>query len=315
MRILLATDFSPHAEIAHALVKGMRLPEGTRIRVVYAIEPITTVAMFAPSAILTITEAAEAEARTQVAATAKALVTGTVQAEGVVGYGRAADVVIDECASFQPDLVVIGSRGRGGIATSVLGSVSAEVVDRSPCPVLIARRDTLSKIVLAEDGSPSSGIGAKAIAELPPLAALGVHVVSVVDVPFPIVLADPTGTGAAVEAYRAYEDSLPTIRASHAALARERAQSLEMLGVRATSEQREGDPAYELITAAKEQNADCIVVGSRGQTGLRRFMLGSVARGVLFHAPCSVLVAHAKKPADTAAPSGDGRPAVTAAQR
>jgi nucleotide-binding universal stress UspA family protein len=308
MRILLASDFSPYAEMAHVLVRNMRLPEGSRIRLVHAIEPITSVALFAPSAILSITEAAEADARAQVSAVAKTLVRAGVQADGVIGYGRAADVVIDECASFQPDLLVVGSRGRGGIATSVLGSVSAELVDRAPCPVLVARKSTLSTVVMAEDGSPTAAAGARVIAELPPFAAARVHVVSVVDVPFPIVNTDPTGSAAALDAYRAYQDSLPTLRASHEALARERAQAFELLGIHASSEQREGDAAYELIAAAKEKDADCIVVGSRGQTGLRRLVLGSVARGVLFHSACSVLIAHTTKPIDaTPVASGDGR--------
>ena len=297
MRILLATDFSPYAETAHALVKGMTLPANSQVRVVYAIEPITTVALFAPSALLTITDAAEAEARAQVHAAAASLEREGVNVTTTVGYGRAADVVIDECGAFAPDLLVVGSRGRGGIAASVLGSVSAELVDRAPCPVLVARKPTLERIVLAEDGSANAASGARVIAELPTLAKLPVHVVSVVDVPFPIVLADPTGTSTAVEAYRAYEASMPTLRASHAAFARERVQALELLGVKATAEQREGDAASELITAAHEHGADLIVVGSRGQTGLRRLVLGSVARGVLFHAPCSVLIAHAPKAA------------------
>ena len=314
MRILLATDFSPSAETSHALVRGLKLPPGSRIRVVHAIEPITTVAVFAPTAITTITEATEADARAQIAAVTTTLAAAGVEAESVIGYGRAADVVIDECASFQPDLLVIGSRGRGGIATTVLGSVSAEVIDRAPCPVLVARRTTLARVVFAEDGSASAAAGAKAVTGLPIMAGAAVHVVSVVDVPFPIVLADPTGTGTAVEAFRAYEESMPRLRASHAAYARERAEAFALTGLGATSEQREGDAAYELIAAAREKDADCIVVGSRGQTGLRRIVIGSVARGVLFHAPCSVLIVHAAKAVSPSA-TGDGKPAEVAVTR
>ncbi len=309
MRILLATDFSPYAAIAEKVVRTLALPASSQVRLVYAIEPITTVALFAPSALLTITDAAEAEARAQARATAKSLEREGVEVSTVVGYGRAADVILDECAAFGPDLVVVGSRGRGRIATDLLGSVSAEVVDRAPCPVLVARKERLERIVLAEDGSASAAVGARVLAGFAPLAKLPVHVVSVVDVPFPIVLADPTGTSTAVEAYRAYEESMPTLRASHAAFARERAQALELLGMKATSEQHEGDAASELIVAAQEHAADCIVVGSRGQTGLRRLVLGSVARGVLFHAPCSVLIAHAPRPPESEATARAKTPA------
>jgi nucleotide-binding universal stress UspA family protein len=53
---------------------------------------------------------------------------------------------------------------------------------------------------------------------------------------------------------------------------------------------REGDPAQTIIDVADEQNADLIVVGARGTTGLRRFMLGNVAGKLSQHAPSSLLI-------------------------
>ena len=308
MRILLATDFSHYAEIARTLVRSLELPAGSHVRVVHAIEPVTTVAMFAPAAIATLTEAAEAEAKSEVAKVAKELDRPGITSDAVVGFGRAADVVIDEAGSFKPDLIVIGSRGRGGIATGVLGSVSAEVVDRAPCPVLVARRETLAKVVLAEDGSAFAAAGARALADLPVFKHAEVRIVSVVDVPFPVVFADPTATSTAVEAFRAYEQAMPKLRELHAGYARERAKTLDAHGISVTSEQREGDAASEIIAAAREQNADCVVIGSRGQTGLRRLMLGSVARSVLFHAPCSVLVVHERAAEKVAQPQATKEP-------
>ena len=294
MRILLATDFSSYADIARSLVKSMALPPGSRVRVVHVIEPITTVAMFASSALLTINDAAEREAKALVKETAALLKGSGREIDGVVGLGRAADVILDECAEFKPDLLIVGSRGRGGFATAVLGSVSAELVDRSPCPVLVARTNRLATIVLAEDGSANAAAGAGVIADIPALSSCAVRVVSVVDTPFPVILADPAIPATALDAFRAYEASLPILRASHAVFARERAEALSRLGIHATAQQREGDAVTQLIAAAAEQHADCIVVGSRGQTGVRRLLLGSVARSVLFHAPCSVLIAHAR---------------------
>lgn len=298
MRILLATDFSAYADTARSLVKSMTLPPGSRIRIVHAVEPIATVAIFAAPALLTINEAAEREAKELVNQTALQVKAEGRQVDGVVGFGRAADVIADECADFKPDLLVVGSRGRGGIASAVLGSVSAELVDRAHCPVLVARTPRLHSIVLAEDGSPSAAAGASAIVDLPAFATCDVRVVSVVDAGFPVVLADPGLPDTALDAFRAYQSSLPELRASHAAMARERAAALSLAGITATSEQREGRAAAELLTAASQQHADCIVIGSRGQTGLRRLLLGSVARSVLFHAPCSVLITHATPTAE-----------------
>jgi nucleotide-binding universal stress UspA family protein len=55
---------------------------------------------------------------------------------------------------------------------------------------------------------------------------------------------------------------------------------------------REGDPARAIVDEAEARHADLIVMGTRGLTGFDRLVLGSVARNVLTHAHCSVLVVH-----------------------
>lgn len=56
-----------------------------------------------------------------------------------------------------------------------------------------------------------------------------------------------------------------------------------------------GDPATEIVNAAKEWPADIIVLGSHGRGGVSRALLGSVAEAVTRHAPCPVLVVRARK--------------------
>ena len=53
---------------------------------------------------------------------------------------------------------------------------------------------------------------------------------------------------------------------------------------------REGDPADAILDVAEELGADLIVVGNKGMTGARRFLLGSVPNRVSHHAPCAVLI-------------------------
>jgi nucleotide-binding universal stress UspA family protein len=53
---------------------------------------------------------------------------------------------------------------------------------------------------------------------------------------------------------------------------------------------RQGEAADAIIDVAEEQRADLIVVGNRGMTGAKRFLLGSVPNRVSHHAPCSVLI-------------------------
>lgn len=53
---------------------------------------------------------------------------------------------------------------------------------------------------------------------------------------------------------------------------------------------RQGDPADAILDIAEEQDADLIIVGNKGMTGAKRFLLGSVPNKVSHHAPCSVLI-------------------------
>jgi len=53
---------------------------------------------------------------------------------------------------------------------------------------------------------------------------------------------------------------------------------------------REGDPADAILDVAEEKNADLVVIGNRGMTGAKRFLLGSVPNKISHHAPCSVMI-------------------------
>lgn len=63
------------------------------------------------------------------------------------------------------------------------------------------------------------------------------------------------------------------------------------MGVKAVAVSEAGSsPADSIVSFAEENKPDLIIMGSRGRTGLARFLLGSVASKVVSHAPCSVLV-------------------------
>ena len=71
---------------------------------------------------------------------------------------------------------------------------------------------------------------------------------------------------------------------------REASESIDGAGVAVETYAREGDPADAILDVAEEQSADLIVVGNKGMTGAKRFLLGSVPNKVSHHAPCSVLI-------------------------
>ena len=68
------------------------------------------------------------------------------------------------------------------------------------------------------------------------------------------------------------------------------AELAEEKGVTIERHARQGDPADAILDVAEEQNADLIIVGNKGMTGAKRFLLGSVPNKVSHHAPCSVMI-------------------------
>ena len=68
------------------------------------------------------------------------------------------------------------------------------------------------------------------------------------------------------------------------------AGALKASGIEVETLPREGDPADAILDVAEEENADLIVVGNKGMTGAKRFLLGSVPNKVSHHAPCSVMI-------------------------
>jgi nucleotide-binding universal stress UspA family protein len=71
---------------------------------------------------------------------------------------------------------------------------------------------------------------------------------------------------------------------------REAAEEAEAAGVSVATYAREGDPADAILDVAEERGSELIVVGNKGMTGAKRFLLGSVPNKVSHHAPCSVLI-------------------------
>ena len=62
-------------------------------------------------------------------------------------------------------------------------------------------------------------------------------------------------------------------------------------GIEVTPHAMDGDPADAILDVAEKVGADLIVVGNKGMTGARRFLLGLVPNKVSHHSPCSVIIA------------------------
>jgi nucleotide-binding universal stress UspA family protein len=79
------------------------------------------------------------------------------------------------------------------------------------------------------------------------------------------------------------------------ALTKKTADNLKKKRFKVETAVRRGDPRSEIVDEAGKWRADLIVMGSHGYTGIRRFVLGSVASSVVSHAPCSVEIVRSKK--------------------
>lgn len=300
MRILLAIDGSVSSDRAVTLLAGLPLPAGTHVRVVAVQQPLAdllamTWASASATGIDAVTEEeAEADVLREAIHRAEDLLQERgLEVDGFLVRGRPGSAIVDEAVTDGSDLVVLGSRGHGTIATMLLGSTAAEVVDHAPCPVLVARSETLGPVVLADDGSSSARTAETLLAAWPCFRDVELRVASVAELAMPVAAGFTPGLYDQV--LESYSASVDDVRREVATLARTTAGRLADAGLRATDIVLEGDPASELVRYAGTAGIGTIVVGTRGHTGLARLVLGSVARNVLVHAPCSVLVARERR--------------------
>jgi nucleotide-binding universal stress UspA family protein len=292
VKVLIAYDGSPGAEQALTLAGTVHWPAKSTLRVVTVMDPTFLYVGRPPGGLNApeIDEEIMSVDEELVSTAADRLRSGDRTVDGVVLRGRPGTVLVDEAARFEADLAMGGSRGHGPISSLLLGSVSAEVVDHAPCPVLIARTSSISNAVLAVDGSAPAAAAASLVATWPIFTGLPINVVSVADV------VEPWHTGIAPTMYRqvveAHAKDLAEARTEHTRIADETAANLRAAGREASVEMRSGDAASEIIATSEAVGADLIVMGSRGQTGLARVLLGSVARNVVQGSRASVLVVH-----------------------
>lgn len=285
MRILLATDGSASAVLAERAVASTRWPIGSVVRIAVVVPHIDRLASPVPP-----TDASDpvSRARTALESAERRIGGEGRRVEAILLEGRPASAIVEEAAYFDADLIVVGSRGHGRWQTTILGSVSAEVVDHAPCPVLVVRTEVLDPIVFGDDGSTDARHAESWVARWPRQPGADVTVVTVAP-GAPILWSAIPGDGMAL-ALDAYEIEKSRARREAEAVADATARRLQGLSVSARPDIRVGEPAAEIVAAAQDHRAGMIVVGTRGHGGITRLLLGSVARNVLLHAPCSVLI-------------------------
>lgn len=141
-----------------------------------------------------------------------------------------------------------------------------------------------TRIVVGTDGSETATGAVRQAIDLAKLSGAQVSIVSAYE-PVPKRRLEGEQQGAPADVQHEIgprEDVNLTLEAA--------AATAKQDGLEVQTHPVEGNPADAILTVAEETGADLIVVGNKGMTGARRFLLGSVPNNVSHHAPCSVLV-------------------------
>jgi nucleotide-binding universal stress UspA family protein len=284
MKVLLATDFLAPSVTARTLVASLRWRAGTEIEVLHVLRTRRSGLFGTPQPP---SDQTLSLAREEVLGFANELALGIAETgafvQGSTRVGDPANEVVARARDSGADLIVLGSRAGGDLATSV-GSVCASVVDRASCPVLIARTRTIDSLLLADDGSAGCDAAAEAITHWSILESVPVAVTSVVD-SRAMVLAGTHG-----ELSGPFEVVPGSAREVAAAVIERRVAAFTLSRGLVVGQVREGNATDEILAVARTRGVDLIVLGTSRKAGLARLLLGSVSRSVLLGFDGSVLV-------------------------
>lgn len=292
MKILLAVDGSEASTIAISAVGSLSLPPDSTVELLTVIPdtpwtsgPWPAVTMIQPHEDLGRVRA-EVGARLDDIAGSPGAGGRTMRTK--VLHGRPASEIVLEAARFGADLLVVGAQGYGVVERILLGSVSSEVVDQAPCPVLVVRAPGIARVLLATDGSADGDLAAAFVRDFSIFGDPAVKVLSVVDPGMPWWVGM-----AAVDALAAGDAYATVVHAAqkHAQeVAAATTDRLRIDHVMAESRPIEGEVGSTIVNAASAWHADVVVLGTRGHGVVHRALVGSTSRYVLHHAPMSVLI-------------------------
>jgi nucleotide-binding universal stress UspA family protein len=203
-----------------------------------------------------------------------------------VPIGSPATLIIEKAREWQPELIVMGSHGRTALGRFFFGSVSQKVLHEAHCSVRIARRplddpETPVRIVIGIDGSKYANAAVQAVIQRNWPEGTEMRLVNGMwrlPATAPDHALKPIADWIVRENARVKEavDSAFTM--------------LKSAGLKTTVVVKDEDPKVLLCKEAESWGADSIFVGSRGLSGMERFLMGSVSSAIAARAHCSVEV-------------------------
>lgn len=295
--ILFAADFSPNSAAAFRVACSLSAERETHLIVLHVVEPdwakkrleYIPPGLAAPGETQSLHEFLTARL-IEVYAPANPIAVEYRTAEG-----PAATEIVRVADEIGANLITMGTHGRSGLPRLLTGSVAAKVLATAHCPVLALRagpagpaEEEMRVILHPTDFSKASETARRVARQLARDhgARLVVLHVAPIDVYLEARFAaelDPADRGLALDALATKLDGPDLKHRVETWLAR-------------------GTTAEEIRRVAQDVAADLIVMGSRGRTGLGRFLMGSTAETVLSRADCPVLIVKPSPGESTAAP-------------
>jgi len=192
----------------------------------------------------------------------------------LVTYEDPAEYLLELVKDEKYDLVVIGNRADTQSERYSLGSVTEKVARHAECPVLIVKkRPKVKKLLTAVDGSKYADKAVEFAALLAKVYSANLALVHVEEDKL-IRIGGPQVV-----------DCLGTVGEC---ILKDAASKVQ--GVAFDKMLEYGSPAEVIIKVAKKADVDIIVIGSRGLSSVRRYLLGSVSDDISMHARNSVLI-------------------------
>ena len=195
--------------------------------------------------------------------------------------GSPAEIIVTTAEHEHVDLIVMGARGVGPFKERMLGSVSHRILTLAPCAKLIVKGPvkTMKNVLLPLQG-PYDREAAIRFLQLKPFhEPVEVSLLTVLPSVRPLW---PVETAAAEQLE---EQALHSGRD----FIDDAATSLRALGYHVKGRAMLGTPVESILQEASAVQSDLILMGSRGRSGVTRFVLGSVSHAVLHRMPCPVL--------------------------
>lgn len=301
-RILVGTDFSPesHQALAHALKIARRLDATLLLAHAGTLIEPTAAALAPESAALIeyqkIIAEHDVENRSRLAELVREVQAQGIKAEEHLIDGFADTALRDASEALDADLVVIGTHGRTGLKRLLLGSVAERVVRLCRRHVFVARavgldapdpHQTYRHVLVPTDFEPLSEQALEIALQLVEPGG-EVELFHSWHLPLSTTMMPGRVSEAAIEPVRVSIEE--GVRAKAQALIERHAAS----GARITITIFNESPNRAISERAEEGHHDLIVMGGHGHRGLSRWILGSTAEATVRHAPCSVLVVHAR---------------------